>query len=547
MRFFRLLLPLLVIAILAYFWSNALMDSLYAYRSPLHANPPSPGEPLPRRLTTRLVFVLVDGLRLDTSLDPQVMPFLNELRARGASAVVHSRPPSYSDPGYGVLLIGAWPELHDGPVMNLPYDQTPTWTQDNLLTAVHRAGLRTAVAGLNWFERLIPQSSVTFSFYTPREDRVADEQVFHAVMPWLQENSADFILVHFDQVDYAGHNEGGPRDARWNQAARRVDNLLRQLTATLNLERDTLLVVSDHGHIERGGHGGDEAVTLIEPLVVAGAGVRPGNYGEVQQVDIAPTVAALLGTSLPASTQGRVLTEMLTLTQQETQLIQALEQVQQERLLRAYLQAIGAPLRIPLFSGDPVAPFQQALEEARQARLSRERLPRAGLVLLFLLLLLWPLAHWVRSAPLLAGGALLYFVLFHLDYALLQGRTYSLSSVSSAEDIITATARSTILAFGLAALFVFFRLRMRAWTRSEAAATLLHFTYLSLFLTAIPLLISFVWNGALITWTLPHFRTLFLGFLATIQSLLLAVLGPLFALLAAGIARGSIFRTKEMR
>ncbi|MFN3741438.1 MAG: alkaline phosphatase family protein [Anaerolineales bacterium] len=547
MRFFRLLLPLLGIAILAYFWSNALMDSLYAYRSPLHANPPSPGEPLPRRLTARLVFVLIDGLRLDTSLDPQVMPFLNELRGQGASAVVHSRPPSYSDPGYGVLLIGAWPELHDGPVMNLPYEETPTWTQDNLFTAAHRAGLRTAVAGLNWFERLIPQSAVTLSFYTPREDRVADEQVFNAVMPWLKENSADFILVHFDQVDYAGHNEGGPRDARWKQAARRVDDLLRQLAATLNFEQDTLLVVSDHGHIERGGHGGDEAVTLIEPLVVVGAGVRPGHYGDVQQVDIAPTVAALLGISLPASTQGRVLTEMLTLTEQETRLIQALEWAQQERLLRAYLQAIGAPLRIPVFSGDPVAPFQQALEEARQARLFRERLPRAGLVLLFLLLLVRPLTRWGRSSPLLAGGALLYFVLFHLDYTLLQGRTYSLSSVSSAEDILTATARSTILAFGLAALFVFFRLRMRAWTRGDAAATLLHFTYLSLFLTVTPLLISFIWNGALITWTLPHFRTLFLGFLATIQSLLLAVLGPLFALLAASIARGSVFRAKETR
>lgn len=532
MRFLRLILPLLLIAALAYFWSNALMDSLYAFRSPLR-EPLPPGDPLPTRLTSRLVFVLVDGLRLDTSLDPQVMPYLNELRPRGASAVVHSRPPSYSTPGYGVLLIGAWPELNGGPVMNLPYEQTPTWLQDNLFTAAHRAGLRTAVAGLNWFGRLIPRQAVTLSFYTPLEDRTADEQVLAAVLPWLQDRTADFIFVHFDQVDYAGHNEGGPRDPRWNQAAARIDGLLRQIGALLNLERDTLLIVSDHGHISRGGHGGDEPIALTEPLVLVGAGIRPGQYADVQQVDIAPTVAALLGFNLPAATQGRVLTEMLTLAPDQVEAVRAAESLQQEQLLRAYSQAIGVPFSPPAASEEPVRTFQQALEAVRRQRLWRERLPRGALVLFLLIPLLPALFRLIRQRPALVAGALIYLSLFHLDYALLQGRTYSLSSVASAEDLITAVARSTILAFGLGALLSFGVLRTRIGTRSESAETLLHFTYLSLFLTVLPLLLSFIWNGALITWALPHFRTLFIGFLATVQSLLLVVLGPIFAALAA--------------
>ena len=56
------------------------MDSVYAYRSLLHAAPPAPGEPLGAPLTRRVVFVLIDALREDTSLKPDVMPFLNELR-----------------------------------------------------------------------------------------------------------------------------------------------------------------------------------------------------------------------------------------------------------------------------------------------------------------------------------------------------------------------------------------------------------------------------------------------------------------------------------
>ncbi|NIU61838.1 MAG: hypothetical protein GWN66_11185, partial [Pseudomonas stutzeri] len=159
------------------------MDSLYAYRSPLRDSPPSPGPPLGEPITGRVVFVLIDALRVDTSLRPDVMPFLNELRQQGAWATMHSRPPSYSAPSYSVLLVGAWPDVSDGPAMNLDYEEIPTWTQDDLVSAAHRAGLRTAVSGYNWFEKLIPQTSVDASFYTSGEDRVADREVVDAALP----------------------------------------------------------------------------------------------------------------------------------------------------------------------------------------------------------------------------------------------------------------------------------------------------------------------------------------------------------------------------
>ena len=70
----------LVLAVGAYLWATALMDSFYAFRSPLQHTPPSPGEPLGQPIARRVVFVLIDALREDTSQDPEVMPFLNELR-----------------------------------------------------------------------------------------------------------------------------------------------------------------------------------------------------------------------------------------------------------------------------------------------------------------------------------------------------------------------------------------------------------------------------------------------------------------------------------
>jgi hypothetical protein len=49
----------------------------------------------------------------------------------------------------------------------------------------------------------------------------------------------------------------------------------------------------------RGGHGGQDPITLIEPFVMVGAGVKPGEFADINMVDIAPTVAALLGANIP--------------------------------------------------------------------------------------------------------------------------------------------------------------------------------------------------------------------------------------------------------
>ncbi len=174
----------LILAAGSFFWSTSLIDSLYNYRSPLHNTPPSPGAALRSTdtplVTQRIIFILVDGLREDTSLKPEVMPFLNELRQQGAWATMHSRIPSYSTPSYTTLLTGAWPDLSDGPAMNLEYDQIPTFTQDNLFSATSRVGLNTAVSALNWFEKLIPQSTITASYYTADTDQEADQEVVDA-------------------------------------------------------------------------------------------------------------------------------------------------------------------------------------------------------------------------------------------------------------------------------------------------------------------------------------------------------------------------------
>lgn len=488
-------------------------------------------------MTRRIVFVLVDALREDTSLRPEMMPFLNELRLQGAWATMHSRPPSYSAPSYSVLFTGAWPDVSDGPALNLEYEEIPTWTQDNLATAIQRTGSRTAISAYYWFERLIPQDSVDASYYTAGEDEAADREVVDAALPWLRGSDYQFVFIHLDQVDYAGHYEGGPQDARWDAAARRVDDLVREIAATLDLAKDTLFICSDHGQIDRGGHGGHDPIVLVEPFVLVGAGIKAGHYGDVDMVDVAPTLAALLGAHIPASSQGHVLTQLLDLSPDQERAIEGTLEVQQSQLVDLYQAAIGRQVAVEP-GEDTVAVHQAALEAARTARLNAERLPRAILALAVVAIpAVVMFRRRGRELAWLVGGAILYVVLFNLRYAVLDGRTYSLSSVASADELLAYCAITALLAFVASWLVSSLGLRAFRHGARRASELVLALTFVTVYLVSLPVLWSFALNGALVTWTLPGVSSMFLAFISLIQILLVAVAGLVLSGLTALIAQ----------
>jgi hypothetical protein len=527
---------LIVLAAAAYLLATTQMEALVAYRSPLAANPPRPGDALlpdgGTPATRKVVFVLIDGLRLDTSLDAQVMPALASLRQQGASAEVHSQPPSYSAPAYTVLFSGAWPDLSDGHPINQEYPDIRPWTQDDLFSAAARRGLKTAAAGFNWFERMIPAEALDASFFTPGYDAAADRQVVDAALPWLEGGDYQFVLIHLDQVDTAGHYEGGPRDPRWNAAASRADSLLADIAAHLDLSQDTLVVTSDHGQIDRGGHGGHEEIVLRQPLVLAGAGVNPGIYPPVEQVDLAPTLAALLGTNIPASSQGHVLSAMLTLPKAVEQALPQALQAQQKALLEAYKQATGAEILTPLPDPDPVSATQEALAAARMQRLARERYPRAFVaVLLALLPLYWLRRSGWREARWLLLAGFTYLGLFYLLFAVLAGKTFSLSSVDSPTDLLLTAALCSLAAFSLAGLLVSLLRSRLGHPPQQPLAWALDLALIVAYLLALPALWSIFLNGPWTTWTLPDLASMFIGFISLIQILFTALLG----LLAAGL------------
>ncbi len=510
---------LIIIAGWGYFWATGMMDSLFAYRSPLQHSPPQSGDLLGEPLTSKVVLVIIDALREDTSLKSDVMPNLSQLRQKGDWATLHSQPPSFSQPGYSTILTGAWPEINDSPVINVDTQEIQTFTQDNIFSAAKRSGLKTAISAFDWFGKLIPSNAVDKSFYTPKEDQQADLEVMSAAMPWLSGDQYQLILIHLDQVDYAGHYEGGPIDPRWDAAAKRVDGMLGDILSRLDLNVDTLMVISDHGQIDRGGHGGQDAIVLIEPFVLAGRGVKPGHYSDVQMVDVAPTLAALLGTSLPASSQGKVLTDMLLLTPGKQEAITKVSTTQQSQLVNAYRSAV-APDQTDLLS----------IESIRSSRLNSERLPR---ILVAILLIFLPLVYllWKRNRALipLLNGALFYIAVFNLRFILIDERTYSLSSMGGVSEAISYFAITSAIAMLVACAIVISGQKLFLQKPWAAFKSVLDFCLLTIFLLFIPVLFSYALNGWKAAWTLPEFNSVMFAFINTLQILFVSIIGIVMA------------------
>jgi hypothetical protein len=528
------LFGLTLLAVGVFFWVTNLMDSAQAYRSPFMIKPPVPGQALGAPITRRVVIVLIDALRYDTSINSTVMPFLNKLRTKGASAIMHSLPPSFSAPGWTTILTGAWPEINDSQIFNPPdVLSARAFTQDDIFAAAQISGLHTAVSGYKWFEGMLSNSGVDAGFYTSGEDNSADIDVVNAALPWLT-GDYQLVLIHLDQVDYAGHHEGGPDSPNWNAAAARTDKMLSQIVASLDLTLDTVLVISDHGQIDRGGHGGPEPVTLIEPFILVGSGVIPGNYGNLNMVDIAPTLAALLGTNIPASNQGHVLTNMLTLTSEQTVAIQNALKPQQSKLYTAYTKAIGSTASVG--TGEITSTTQTAMNLARLTRLGSERIWR-NVLAAFLAILPGYLLFLRKDKNVLwlMAGSILYVLLFNLRYAVIDGYTYSLASIKGATWLIIYCSTTGAVAVVLGWLVPMFGLRAFQAGPQKAAETALGYVWFTIYLLTLPILLSFAINGVTVTWTLPEFYTLFIGLLSLIQTLIVAALGVILVGLAVGI------------
>lgn len=247
-------------------------------------------------LSSGVTILLVDGLRLDASRD---MGTLNELRGRGADIEATVGTPSFSRPGRATIAVGAPPSIH-GVTTNR---QKRALVIDNLLRRVGDLGGTCRVAGSQIWSGLFGADIARCGVYRADEGKEGPGAFVRQVpqvrasqdagISFVLEKQATLRIADILSTDFAGHEYGGV-SAEYHAEVVRADAAIARVVSELDLSRETLVVTADHGHRDAGGHGGEEPEVLRIPIVMVGAGIRPGTVATVTQADIAPTVAALL-------------------------------------------------------------------------------------------------------------------------------------------------------------------------------------------------------------------------------------------------------------
>lgn len=454
-------------------------DALTRYASPYAlAN----GQPAarPRTAQTRhVVLVLVDGLREDAS---RGLPFLDSLRSIGADIDSHAGTPSLSLPGRATLMTGAWQEVH-GQMTN--FNPHPL-AVGHLFDALHRAGMTGALAAGVGTQTMFGGQHLSVVFDYPHHggpgapDFAAFEQELHAsaaaARAVLVRDRPNFMEIDFSLTDEVAH-AWGARSDEYRRAARLADDEIRAIAATLDLSKDVLVVTADHGHRDVGGHGGPEHVVLDIPWVMAGKGVRAGASLRGAQVDVAPTLAVLLGIEIPAMAEGYPLLDALTLTADERAEAWRALAAQRARSFVEFTHVI-APNEPPrpdcigetdsacVAQGDRLVAGYRTSREARERRTRTRTAVTVALLPLLLLLIAWRLGG--VSGPEI-GHATLGTVVALAAYGTFFGAAglgYSFSAVNAEERLPAFFRQAMALALACAAAGA----AVAAWWRQRGTA-----------------------------------------------------------------------------
>jgi hypothetical protein len=326
------------------------MGALEQSRSPLTYAEPTVTDPGTPRLARRVVIVIIDGLRYDRSYG---LPFLERMRRAGVDAQAQSHYPTWSRPNYVTILTGVPPQASG---VRTNRHSTPV-VLDSLMDRLRAANLTSAVTADNeampalFLRPPTRDAELDAIDIDAMRDPLSDEALkasdFELVSPFADgryvpwpggfsdaaraqlAGDADLVVLLIGAVDQAGHAHGADSD-EYEEATRIADRAVAHSLEEIDFAQDALIIVADHGHTGRGGHGGVEPEVMEVPLIMVGAGIKPGSaVHDAHLSDVAPTAAVLLGIPAPGHGLGRTLTEALALSEAD---IGARERMDQQRL-----------------------------------------------------------------------------------------------------------------------------------------------------------------------------------------------------------------------
>ncbi|KAI0377835.1 GPI ethanolamine phosphate transferase [Hypomontagnella monticulosa] len=286
----------------------------------------------------KAVVVLIDALRYDFTVPTldrtnaeiyqNAFPFLYEASIQApTNAFLRpfiADPPTSTLQRLKGLTTGTLPTLAD---IGSSFAGTSI-DEDNLLMHWRDQGKRIVHLGDDTWTALFPDYfqpniSRAYDSFNVWDLHTVDNGVIEHIFPLLKPDQSkkwDILIGHLLGVDHAGHRYG-PNHPAMTAKLEQMNGFIRDLVQ--EIDDDTLLVVmGDHGMDSKGDHGGEsddevEAALWMYSKRPAFGRTRPqfreppptAKIRPVNQIDLVPTLALLLGIPIPYNNLGRPIDE----------------------------------------------------------------------------------------------------------------------------------------------------------------------------------------------------------------------------------------------
>lgn len=269
----------------------------------------------------RVVVLGFDGLG-GRAFNNTSTPNINELIKQGAHSLkAEAVLPTVSSPNWASMINGASPRQHHirsnswemKKIKNKSYcGQANGELFPTIFKVVREQRPNTRIECIHhWqgFARLTNQSSLDTIFHT------ADEySTLQTTCERIRSAKPDFLFVHFDHVDHAGH-EYGYFTELYYKAVHTADSMVGVIVQTLKDEslydETYIFITADHGGNKKG-HGGRTRQEIEIPWILKGPTVKAGHIVKtiVKQFDTAPTIARIYKLQVPDCWIGKPVKEV---------------------------------------------------------------------------------------------------------------------------------------------------------------------------------------------------------------------------------------------
>lgn len=268
----------------------------------------------------KVLVIGVDGFVADRVRDANA-PTLAKLQdtALDARSLLYTQPmaPTSSGPGWSTILTGVWPDKHkvvDNSFGGNDLKSYPDW----LSTAKSARPEIQTWAAADWkpigdylFGDGIDATIVLDGDkdgYVEHDATIADETEAH-----LAKDAADATFVYFGQLDIVGHADGSGSQNYLDEIAV-VDGFVSRLLAAVESrptraeENWLIMLTTDHGHLDSGGHGGDSLIERGTFILATGDGISAAKPVTTRLVDVAASALIHLGATPSDTMDGRAVT-----------------------------------------------------------------------------------------------------------------------------------------------------------------------------------------------------------------------------------------------